>query len=274
MQAEKFFLASGVPPAVSSGVTSIMKLLLTSTIFTIFMSAIAGAKVLSPILGNYPDASLPLSTDTVVTPDAAPMNTTRINVSTSTNFKGSLEGYPATGVVRVTDAHPAGTYTVTVRGFDNDGGSVTRTFTLTVTTSPTCNPMSFAPTHNFAAGNGAYAVAISDFNGDGRQDLPSSIFTRPTYRSSLAMARAIFIIPRNFPVGDRFPDAIAVGDFNGDGNQDLVVTNYDTYANSISILLGDGTGNFDPPAIFDGGPFPTSVVVGDFNEDGYQENTP
>src|SRR5438876_4631624 len=72
----------------------------------------------TPILGNYPDTSLPLSTNTTITPDAAPSNTTRINVSTSTNFKGKLEGYPATGVVRVTDAHPAGTYTVTVRAFD------------------------------------------------------------------------------------------------------------------------------------------------------------
>jgi hypothetical protein len=42
---------------------------------------------LTPVLGNYPDASLSLSTDTTVTPDAPPMNTTRINVSTSTNFK-------------------------------------------------------------------------------------------------------------------------------------------------------------------------------------------
>jgi hypothetical protein len=35
-------------------------------------------------LGNYPDASVPLSTDSTVTPDAAPTNTTSINVSTST----------------------------------------------------------------------------------------------------------------------------------------------------------------------------------------------
>src|SRR4029077_9354212 len=43
-----------------------------------------------PTLGNYPDTSIPLSTDTTVTPDAAPTNTTSINISTSTNFKGIL----------------------------------------------------------------------------------------------------------------------------------------------------------------------------------------
>ena len=74
-----------------------------------------------PTLGNYPDTSIPLSTDTTVTPDAAPTNTTSINVSTSTDFKGKLEGDPATGVVRVTDAHPAGTYTVTVTAFNSGG---------------------------------------------------------------------------------------------------------------------------------------------------------
>ena len=72
--------------------------------------AIAGSKnsqntgALTPVLGNYPDTSLALSTDTTDTPDASPMNTERINVSTSTDFKGTLEGNPVTGVVRVTDA--------------------------------------------------------------------------------------------------------------------------------------------------------------------------
>ena len=79
--------------------------------------------VLAPVLGNYPDTSLLLSTDTTVTPDMAPTNTTSINVSTSTNFKGTLEGNPTSGVVRVTDAHPAGMYTVTVRAFDGGGAS-------------------------------------------------------------------------------------------------------------------------------------------------------
>ncbi len=56
----------------------------------------------APILGNYPDTTLALSDNTTVTPDAPPINTTRITVSTSTSFNGTLEGYPTTGVVRVT----------------------------------------------------------------------------------------------------------------------------------------------------------------------------
>jgi len=124
-----------------------------------------------PTLGNYPDTSIPLSTDTTVTPDAPPTNTTSINVSTSTNFKGKLDGDPATGVVRVTNAHPAGTYTVTVTAFNGGAATATKTFRLRVTTPVTCTPVSFAAATNFGAGTNPMSVAVGDFNGDGKQDL-------------------------------------------------------------------------------------------------------
>src|SRR5207237_7505909 len=56
---------------------------------------------------------------------------------------------------------------------------------------------------------------------------------------------------------------------NRDGKQDLVVTN--SGSNSVSILLGDGFGNFSVPLNFDTDPGPSSVVVGDFNSDGKQD---
>src|SRR5438874_9098088 len=83
-------------------------------------------------LGNYPNTSVPLSGDTTVTPDAAPTNTTSINISTNSNFNGTFAASPTTGVVTVTDAHPAGTYTLTVTAF-GPGGTTTKSFTLTVT---------------------------------------------------------------------------------------------------------------------------------------------
>src|SRR5438477_1469117 len=123
-------------------------------------------------LGNYPNTSVPLSGDTTVTPDAAPTNTTSINVSTDTNFKGTFAASSTTGVVTATDAHPAGTYTVTVTAF-GPGGTTTKTFTLTVTSTP-CAP-NFTPGFINAAdvntGSQPYSVAIGDFNGDGKQDL-------------------------------------------------------------------------------------------------------
>jgi hypothetical protein len=226
--------------------------------------------VLAPGLGNYPNTSVLLSTDTTVTPDAAPTNTTSINVSTSTNFKGTLDGNPTTGVVRVTDAHPAGTYTVTVRAFDSGGASTTKAFTLIVTTPVTCNPVNFSAAANFSAGITPISVAVGDFNGDGKQDLalPNNVEEGGTVSVLLGDGAGHFGAARSSFAGG-YPLSVAVGDFNGDGRQDLAVTN--TATDDVSILLGDGTGSFSrAPDIFAGSE-PYSVAVGDFNGDGRQD---
>src|SRR5437773_8893473 len=182
------------------------------------MSILTGAtansrdlNVMAPILGNYPKTSLSLSGDRTITPDSAPTNTTSINVSTSTAFKGKLEGYPATGIVRITDAHPAGTYRVTVRAFDSGGASVTKTFRLRVKMRATCNPVHFAAATNVAAGNGPYASAVGDFNGDGKQDLAVTIATTNSVSVLLGDGNGTFGAPATFPVGNT-PSSIAVSD--------------------------------------------------------------
>src|SRR5204862_441374 len=69
------------------------------------------------------------------------------------------------------------------------------------------------------------------------------------------------------PVGTG-PQSVAVGDFNRDGKPDLATAN--TSSNTVTILLGNGTGGFSqaagsPVAV---GAGPQSVAVGDFNRDG------
>ena len=247
------------------------QLQITFSIALIFVFAIllATARVATPILGNYPDTTLALSTDTTVTPDAPPTNTTSINVSTSTDFKGTLAGDPATGVVRVTDAHPAGTYTVTVTAFDSGGEAATKTFTLTVTTPVTCNPVGFAAAANFAAGNNPQSVAVGDFNRDGKQDLATANNGSDNVSILLGDGTGNFSSARNFTAGHE-AHCVVVGDFNGDGKQDLAVAN-DSFPGSVSVLLGDGAGNFSAPTNFAVGNPPLSVAVGDFNGDGKQD---
>ncbi len=224
--------------------------------------------VLTPILGNYPNTSLPLSTDTTATPDAPPMNTTSISVSTSTNFKGTLVASPVTGVVRVTNAHPAGTYTVTVRAFDSGGASAIKMFTLTVATPATCNPVSFSQPENFDAGNFAASVAVGDFNGDGKQDLAVANAGANNVSIFLGDGFGHFSATTSVGAGDG-AWSVAVGDFNGDGKQDLAVA--DRASGKVSILLGNGDGAFSFVADYTIGTYPFSVVVGDFNGDGNQD---
>ncbi len=45
--------------------------------------------------------------------------------------------------------------------------------------------------------------------------------------------------------GENGPVAVAAGDFTGDGRLDLAVVNYNT--GTVSILLGNGDGTFQPP---------------------------
>jgi hypothetical protein len=219
-------------------------------------------------LGNYPNTTLQLGANTIVTPDAAPTTTTSINVSTTTDFKGKLEGDPTTGVVRVTDAHPAGIYTVTVKAFSSGGVTAMKMFTLTVTTVVACNPISFKGAASFATGAGPYAVAVGDFNRDGKQDLAVANVNADSVSILLGNGAGGFSAAQNFAVGSQ-PTSVAVGDLNGDGKQDLAVANIN--ADSVSILLSNGAGGFSAAQNFAVGSQPSSVAVGDFNGDGKED---
>ncbi|MBI1763003.1 MAG: hypothetical protein HYR56_16370, partial [Acidobacteria bacterium] len=124
-----------------------------------------------PTLGNYPNAAVTASANTTVTPNAAPADngsimgiTAAAAGSMQSPFTGVLTVNPATGVVTITDAKPAGTYTVTVTALDNCGTSSTKTFTLTVTNPSACATPGFTGTTNVSVGSQPLSVAVGDFN--------------------------------------------------------------------------------------------------------------
>ena len=63
-----------------------------------------------------------------------------------------------------------------------------------------------------------------------------------------------------------FPIAVATGDFNQDGKLDLAVANLND--NTVSVLLGNGDGTFQPQSVYATGSGPTWIATGDFNGDG------
>jgi FG-GAP-like repeat/FG-GAP repeat len=77
-----------------------------------------------------------------------------------------------------------------------------------------------------------------------------------------------FSTATNFLVS-RNPNSVVVGDFNKDGKPDIATSNQ--FSQSISILLGNGTGSFGTATNFYVGPLPSSLVLGDFDSDGNQD---
>jgi hypothetical protein len=86
------------------------------------------------------------------------------------------------------------------------------------------------------------------------------------YLLSLSFSPAVVL-----PVGFR-PESIVTADLTGNGNQDIVVVNQGEspdFQSSVSVLLGNGDGSFQPAITTDVLPGADSVAVGDFHGDGH-----
>jgi hypothetical protein len=130
---------------------------------------------------------------------------------------------------------------------------------------------------DYPTGSNSSSVAVGDFNGDGKLDLAVANpglgnFTDGIVSILLGNGDGTFQAAVNYPTGSTNSSSVAVGDFNGDGKLDLAVPNADIgenfIAGSVSILLGNGDGTFQPEVSYAAGSNPSSVAVGDFNGDG------
>ncbi|MBP6820062.1 MAG: putative Ig domain-containing protein [Acidobacteria bacterium] len=133
-----------------------------------------------------------------------------------------------------------------------------------------CTTPSFAaaPTSPEAVGADAHYVGVGYINGDSHLDIVTTDNDTASLTILLGDGTGNFTVTPStpFPVGTN-PVTVEIGDFNHDNKSDLVVTNEGS--NSLSVLLGDGTGNFinapgSPIAV---GAFPRSVAIGNFNGD-------
>ncbi len=133
----------------------------------------------------------------------------------------------------------------------------------------------FLPPTTVDVGASPSSVAVGNLNGDSHPDL--AVANKGSGNVSVLLgngdgSHGWFTAAPGEQVGAS-PRSVAVGNFNGDSYADLVVANGGANGggDSLSVLLGRGTGDFDPastPTVTTGGIRPSSVAVGDFDGDG------
>jgi CSLREA domain-containing protein len=118
-----------------------------------------------PTIGTYPATNVAPGASTTVTPNVAPTdNVTVVSLTASApGFTGTFSGNPATGVLTITNANPAGVFTVTVIATDNCGATATTTFPLTVNNPPTITGATISRQQGTPVSNSQIAT-VSDAN--------------------------------------------------------------------------------------------------------------
>jgi hypothetical protein len=114
------------------------------------------------------------------------------------------------------------------------------------------------------ASPGLSAVAVGDFNRDGKPDIVVANPGGAMVGVLLNNGNGTFGT-QTYTVGGS-PTAVTIGDFNRDGKLDIVTANAN---GTVSLLLNNGNGTFGAAQSYAIGEPASSVVVGDFNHDGY-----
>ncbi len=131
-------------------------------------------------------------------------------------------------------------------------------------------------TDDVPAGIDPCAVAVGDFDSDGRPDLavPNSDWLQPpegTHYSHVlrGYGNGNFADAKPWDSGAAFPVGIAVGDYDGDADIDIATANFES--GSAFVLTNEGGMSFDPPAAESVPGAASSVAAGDIDGDGIDD---
>ncbi|HSN16780.1 MAG TPA: FG-GAP-like repeat-containing protein [Gammaproteobacteria bacterium] len=125
----------------------------------------------------------------------------------------------------------------------------------------------FHQTNSYDLGSQPADMRASDLNGDGHDDVVEVNSADGTVGVLLGHGDGTFQAMQTYPVSGH-PVRLALADVNGDGKLDVVTANNDGVNGTISVLLGNGDGTFQPALNLPAGANPMDVAVADMDHDG------
>ena len=170
---------------------------------------------------------------------------------------GTLNGSGAAQVTTITLAAGQHSLRAIYSGGTGYSSSQSAAMPYTVTAGAASG---FATPVNYAVTGFPGAIAVNDFNNDGKADV--AVSTSGYLTILLGNGDGTLQHKTDYPA--IAPSSIAVGDFNADGKLDLAFTGY----YNVLVMLGNGDGTFQTAVSYSLPGNSTSVAVGDVNRDG------
>lgn len=132
------------------------------------------------------------------------------------------------------------------------------------------NGLGFSSVGLFGTGDNPWAIELADMDNDGDLDSVVTSEESPIVTIAYNAGDGTFPTTIDHTVGRR-PTGAAVADLNGDGANDIVTADWGMLSpinNTVSVLLADGDGGFEPAVAYTAYGRPGSVEIADIDSDG------
>jgi hypothetical protein len=122
---------------------------------------------------------------------------------------------------------------------------------------------------NYPGGEVPEAIAVADFNRDGKLDLAINDSEGVGISVMLGNGDGTFQTAVEYPIP--FNNWVTAADLSGDGKLDLAVINGFAPNTGVTVFAGNGDGTFGSGTFYSAGSDANFVAIGDFNGDGKKD---